>query len=82
LNIQGIINFCIESGYLLRLAKYSTKYLARNGKVMTEKREMNHVEELVDDSFVHQVTQDCSLPSFHQSLAMGFDKLSRLLPDP
>jgi hypothetical protein len=49
---------------------------------MTEKREMNHVEELVDDSFVHQVTQDCSLPSFHQSLAMGFDKLSRLLPDP
>ena len=49
---------------------------------MTEKREKDRVERLVVEFFVHQVMQDCSLPSFHRSPEMGFDKLSGLHLDP
>ena len=47
-----------------------------------KEREMDHFEELVNESCVHQVMQDCSLLFFHQSPEKRFDKLSRLPLDP
>lgn len=81
MNVQGFDKFNVSTGYV-SVYFISSRLVILNQEVNKNERDKNHVEELVDDSCVRQETQDCSLPSFHQSQVMGFDMLSWLLLDP
>lgn len=66
------------SDSLMRFTEISLTQEKRGGN----EEDGDHVEELADESSVHQEMQDCSLLSSHQSPEMGFDMLSRPPLDP